>query len=842
MKNEKEKDYTRLIGPFLATSNPISKNTPLDLTFTYSHYPSESHNVYANEDEDKDDNNNDNTAAATCTSTRTFGIYILHYCDNEDIGKNESCEEDAFYSILKNHEEQWYDNVNVSNEKENENKKEALLGDTSPSCPCPRFYIVVVSMDEGSVRQKMVAMYEIVHDDSDSDSAGVNSNDNEKDKDNTHCDKDREGDEGRHEHVHEHEHCHRYDCYHYHNLFIQTRNENGKNNILIGRHQYNPDRPRPKNSNVFLLRQRQGQGQRQPNDNDNLGKRKRSLLHGHQQTKQFEFEFQFNFSMKTVFEYDLFVESLRAVSTIIDNTIINTSTGNREKEKNNRNLQEHMNMNVCNKSMKQGASSISITSSKKKTNKDVKDAKDARKKKQGIVIKLQKIQSTTSKNLYKIIDSTVSTKKDNEVLPNKEKIQMKMATIPKENKNKKRHRNEDVEDSCLCNDNNMNIVSSTPLRNNDQSDGSKTANFNSDSTSSTSPHTAIPRNSFYFVTPEEKDKLSDYMFLLMAQVKRGELTTKDLDNARRKNSALVVGYLGLRCRHCGGTERGHYFPTTSKNLQACPSMIFKHLMSCHQCPSRTKQQLKVLKTKHKTQVLENGSGIQITFFNTLWQRIRDSNFNGGDDETRNEVFTILQNMLDVPKDVPIQKPTIKNTTVISDKVPNENENENPKHPIDPPEAEKVIDKSPSESSIQSSTKSSAPPRISAAQIDMSRIANEDVPIVTTENHFDIMKYTSSMPDLSSSSSANINALFESQQSLNVTIDMLDAVADEILNSKPYPYMSEQLNKRTVSPPPDQIHWDKASVRVLRDMVESDEDYRGMINILANLTPEKKTAC
>ena len=64
----------------------------------------------------------------------------------------------------------------------------------------------------------------------------------------------------------------------------------------------------------------------------------------------------------------------------------------------------------------------------------------------------------------------------------------------------------------------------------------------------------------------------------------------DQNMANWKNAACLagVGFLGLRCRHCGGNVRGSYFPSSCKNLQACPSTLYSHILKCALCPDITK--------------------------------------------------------------------------------------------------------------------------------------------------------------------------------------------------------------------------------------------------------------
>ena len=151
---------------------------------------------------------------------------------------------------------------------------------------------------------------------------------------------------------------------------------------------------------------------------------------------------------------------------------------------------------------------------------------------------------------------------------------------------------------------------------------------------------------FYFVTPDERPKLSDYMFLIVSQVVRGILTEEDRSKAnRKKNSELLIGYHGMRCRHCGGTDRGHYFPSTCKNLQACPSMILKHVTTCVDCPTAVKKSLAFAKLRHKGQVADLKSGLQLSFFSRLWERIHDSFYDGGNVAENAVVDKIIQEIL-----------------------------------------------------------------------------------------------------------------------------------------------------------------------------------------------------
>ncbi len=62
---------------------------------------------------------------------------------------------------------------------------------------------------------------------------------------------------------------------------------------------------------------------------------------------------------------------------------------------------------------------------------------------------------------------------------------------------------------------------------------------------------------FSLVLPQDRKTVSDFMFCIFAQFKRGAITHADLKNARRKDRGVFrVGYLGFRCSHCGGESKG----------------------------------------------------------------------------------------------------------------------------------------------------------------------------------------------------------------------------------------------------------------------------------------------
>ncbi|KAL7544563.1 hypothetical protein ACHAWF_007940 [Thalassiosira exigua] len=136
---------------------------------------------------------------------------------------------------------------------------------------------------------------------------------------------------------------------------------------------------------------------------------------------------------------------------------------------------------------------------------------------------------------------------------------------------------------------------------------------------------------FYFVTADDLEHLTDYTALLFCQVKPGLMNETDLAKPNRiKCTKVDLEFPGFRCKHCGGNERGNYFPSSKETLTACTATLHKHLLSCTHTPARVKQALVVSKSRHKAQVMPKPAGSQSDFFCKLWDRIHDASFSGTD--------------------------------------------------------------------------------------------------------------------------------------------------------------------------------------------------------------------
>ena len=129
-----------------------------------------------------------------------------------------------------------------------------------------------------------------------------------------------------------------------------------------------------------------------------------------------------------------------------------------------------------------------------------------------------------------------------------------------------------------------------------------------------------------FLGPEDVEILTDYLIILLTQVKKDFMTDADRQQPNRKGSTLTYGF---RCRHCGGLEKGSYFPSSKKSLQACTTSLHNHLLSCTNVPPSLARAVKLSKNTHKSQLSLHRID-QNTFFRRFWERV-NGDYDGFDD-------------------------------------------------------------------------------------------------------------------------------------------------------------------------------------------------------------------
>jgi len=124
------------------------------------------------------------------------------------------------------------------------------------------------------------------------------------------------------------------------------------------------------------------------------------------------------------------------------------------------------------------------------------------------------------------------------------------------------------------------------------------------------------------VRPDDKDLVTDYLFLLMDQMQTCRFTEEDRTGGRSKIKDNQVGFPGMECRHCQGRAGfGRYFPSSVAALSLANSdrNVYNHLQKCRKCPKPVKIELVRLQ-KDQAQS-KNRRGLRKLFFNRIWKRM-----------------------------------------------------------------------------------------------------------------------------------------------------------------------------------------------------------------------------
>lgn len=124
------------------------------------------------------------------------------------------------------------------------------------------------------------------------------------------------------------------------------------------------------------------------------------------------------------------------------------------------------------------------------------------------------------------------------------------------------------------------------------------------------------------VRADDKDLVTDYLFLLMEQMQTCSFTEEDRTGGRSKIKDNEVGFQGMECRHCQGRAGfGRYFPSSVAALSLANSdrNVYNHLQKCRRCPEAIKDELVRLQ-KYQAQS-KNRRGLRKLFFNRIWTRM-----------------------------------------------------------------------------------------------------------------------------------------------------------------------------------------------------------------------------
>lgn len=135
----------------------------------------------------------------------------------------------------------------------------------------------------------------------------------------------------------------------------------------------------------------------------------------------------------------------------------------------------------------------------------------------------------------------------------------------------------------------------------------------------------LPEDQIYpLVLPEDKDLISDYLYLTLEQMQPCNLMEADQVGCYKGRE---VGFPGLACKHCVGQAGcGRYFPASEASLSQTTTSqtILNHVRNCRRCPTEIKdrlEEMKAAKSGGKKGDKPKHGGRKV-FFHRLWCRIQ----------------------------------------------------------------------------------------------------------------------------------------------------------------------------------------------------------------------------
>jgi hypothetical protein len=140
------------------------------------------------------------------------------------------------------------------------------------------------------------------------------------------------------------------------------------------------------------------------------------------------------------------------------------------------------------------------------------------------------------------------------------------------------------------------------------------------------------------VFPEDRDLISDYLYLALEQTAPCLLMESDRVGCYKTRK---VGFPGLACKHCVGQAGcGRYFPATEASLSQTTTSqtIMNHVRNCRRCPPEIRENLEIMKRSHmgpdgKRSEKPKHGGRKV-FFHRLWCRVQGIPFTEGRSEAR----------------------------------------------------------------------------------------------------------------------------------------------------------------------------------------------------------------
>ena len=135
-----------------------------------------------------------------------------------------------------------------------------------------------------------------------------------------------------------------------------------------------------------------------------------------------------------------------------------------------------------------------------------------------------------------------------------------------------------------------------------------------------------PEELFPLVEPDDKNLISDYLYLTLEQMQPCLLMEADKVGCYKSRR---VGFPGLACKHCVGQAGcGRYFPASEASLSQTTTSqtIMNHVRNCRRCPIEIRENLELMK---RARMGPDGKradkpkhGGRKVFFRRLWCRMQ----------------------------------------------------------------------------------------------------------------------------------------------------------------------------------------------------------------------------
>jgi hypothetical protein len=125
------------------------------------------------------------------------------------------------------------------------------------------------------------------------------------------------------------------------------------------------------------------------------------------------------------------------------------------------------------------------------------------------------------------------------------------------------------------------------------------------------------------VQPSDLPDLTEFTAMAMQQMVPYRSTAADINKRGRRS--IPVGYPGMLCKHCWGTNgEGKYFFTSPDSLSTAGGVVYSHLCRCTMFPPEDLKKLTALKVQVSEARKRLKFGAQAAYFNRLWKRLHNA--------------------------------------------------------------------------------------------------------------------------------------------------------------------------------------------------------------------------